>query len=308
MSERHFRRRMALVYATASSYFAHGCGVVVRPDVADVAAVESSADTASPVDVRDEQPDVVEQDAASDAMLPITSRIVVTNRAPTSAERDMIEAAYVPWATPTNGYWTEASGRCEVETLLHPAFSQFAARIELSIDSRRVIPVFGARDARWVWRADGDELVPGSNVAITAENPMWPTLWRTSVTVPPYPQLSNPPAGEYRVAPSDPIRVIWTTPDLSPSAVVELRIVNFIYNESLRLTDLSAIRCEYPPRLGEATIRIGDHRAFRYAGTPADNVVLTLNVIERKYVPSEGGTVDVLARSEGVFIPVIVRN
>ena len=81
-----------------------------------------------------------------------------------------------------------------------------------------------------------------------------------------------------------------------------------VFNEALRSFDQSAIRCEFPPTSGETSIRLSDHPLFRVLRDMRDNVVLTVNVIERRILPYPNGSIEIIARSESALAPVIVRN
>jgi hypothetical protein len=289
-----------------------GCGVAVRPDggadgsLVDAAAADadSSRDSNSSGDVHTASDG--DADASDQPLGPATAIVNITNTLSRSVFRDNIEAMHflVPFA-PVRGAWTEVSGRCLVDQIVHPAFDWFANRVQFRVAGNNITPTY-TRDGRFEWKATEDSIVPGTDVSVTAENPMWMTPWSVSVVVPPLVAVESPPA-EFFGPLSDTLRVRWLPSALPPSAVVEVRLVNLLWDAGLGVFNVSALRCEYTPQSGESQIRLADHPRFRVWQDMRDNILLSVNVLERKLVPSEGGPVEVVVRSESALIPVTVR-
>lgn len=297
-----------------ATFFLAACAANVRPSSDANVATDSQPDESSHVadsalvDVTGS--DASTDDASEDVVVPPNARVIVTNTVAPANRWDSIEAMRLLPANPTpaSGSWTQSSGTCEVDQQYQPAFEMLGSRLRFSIGRTEFFPT-RTMDNRQEWRADMDAILPGNSVTITGENPGtgWTAPWSGSITVPPFVRVPGLEA-QYRVRSDEAIRVAWTADALPNTSRVELRIYNSVFNEALRSFDQSSIRCEFPPTSGETSIRLSDHPLFRVLRDMRDNVVLTINVIERRILPYPNGSIEIIARSESALAPVIVRN
>ncbi|MFO0562446.1 MAG: hypothetical protein U0269_30800 [Polyangiales bacterium] len=303
-------------FAVLAALTASSCGVAVHPTAdGDVVGPSPDATAESGRDVSsDTAPDSPANDGASDVNdasepppPPNATISVINTRAPTT-HLDSFEAMRViaaPSAATPGGY-TIASGPCSVDVRRQPAFEPFAESVSITLNGSTVAPSLTV-DRRQEWVAQTDTIQPETRIVVEARSSDWPSRWQATVPIPAFITASitpQPLPPQFHVRMTDAIQIGWSP---MASARVELAVSNLVFNESLRSFDRYMIRCEYAAAAGSASIRLSDHPAFQLFGAGRDNIVLTLNSIERQLVRYPAGSVEITARSESALVSVVIQ-